>query len=41
MRKVLTAMIARVARIEVGQPDITMNNVLRGFGRLPMRLIAA
>lgn len=41
MRSILTAMIARVARIEVGQPDITMNNVLRGFGRLPMRLIAA
>lgn len=41
IRSILTAMVNRVARIEVGEPKQAMNNVLFGFAALPMRLIAA
>lgn len=37
MRCILTAMVNRVARIEVGEPVLAMNNVLRGYERLPVR----
>ncbi len=41
MRSLLQAMITKVARIEVGEPVFEVNNVLRGFRSLPMRLIPA
>ena len=41
MRALLAAMIARVDRIEPdGAPALAMNNVLRGFERLPLRFAA-
>jgi cytochrome P450 len=41
MRALLEALARRVTRIEVGEPVITMNNVLRGLDRLPVRLVPA
>jgi len=41
MRSILNAMIAQVARIEVGEPALAMNNVLGGFESLPMRFLRA
>jgi cytochrome P450 len=41
MKSILAAMVRRVARIEVEEPDLAINNVLRGFARLPMRFIPA
>ncbi|MEO3385321.1 cytochrome P450 [Mesorhizobium sp. CAU 1741] len=41
MRSILAAMVKRVARIEVGEPQLAINNVLRGYERLPVRFIAA
>ncbi|MCB1340128.1 MAG: cytochrome P450 [Pseudooceanicola sp.] len=40
MKALLTAMVARVARIEVGEPEFELNNVLRGFSGLPVRFTA-
>lgn len=39
MRSILAAMTRMVARIEVGDPVLALNNVLRGFDRLPMRFM--
>lgn len=39
MRALLKAIIARVDRIEVGEPELRLNNVLRGFARLPARFV--
>ncbi|HWU60909.1 MAG TPA: cytochrome P450 [Ensifer sp.] len=41
MKCILMAMVRKVARIEVGEPTLAMNNVLRGFSRLPMRFVPA
>ena len=41
IRSILSAMTRKVARIEAGEPVLAMNNVLRGFERLPMRFMAA
>jgi cytochrome P450 len=40
MRALLKAIVARVDRIEVGEPVLQLNNVLRGFARLPARFVA-
>jgi len=41
MQAMLTAMMQRVARIElVGEPMWALNNIIRGYRRLPLRLIA-
>jgi hypothetical protein len=37
----VVALARRVARIEIGEPVIEMNNVLRGLDRLPARLVPA
>ena len=37
IRSILEAMVEKVARIEAGEPELAMNNVLRGFSSLPMR----
>lgn len=39
MRCILAAMVDRVARIEVGESSLAMNNMLRGYERLPMRFL--
>lgn len=39
MKCILSAMLRKVAQIEVGEPTLAMNNVLRGFARLPMRFV--
>ena len=39
MKSILTAMVRKVSRIEVGEPTLAMNNVLRGFSRLPVRFV--
>jgi cytochrome P450 len=41
MRSLVVALARRVARIEIGEPVIEMNNVLRGLDRLPARLVPA
>lgn len=41
IRALLTAMVEKVGRIEVGEPELQINNVLRGFMSLPMRFEAA
>lgn len=41
MKSILGAMLRKVARIEVGEPTLAVNNVLRGFSRLPMRFVPA
>ncbi len=41
MKSILAAMLKKVARIETGEPTLAMNNVLRGFSRLPMRFVPA
>lgn len=41
IRSILTAMVNTVAGIEVGEPELALNNVLHGFAALPMRLQAA
>ena len=41
MRSLVVALARRVARIEIGEPVIEMNNVLRGLERLPARLVPA
>ena len=38
MTALLTALVARVERIEVGEPEISFNNTLRGYASLPMTL---
>jgi cytochrome P450 len=37
LESLLRALVARVRRIEVGEPEVLMNNVLRGWRRLPAR----
>lgn len=37
---VLTALVARVERIEAGEPTVAMNNSICAFSRLPVRLYA-
>ena len=39
MRSILQVMVEKVARIEVGEPEFELNNVLRGFRSLPMKFI--
>jgi cytochrome P450 len=41
IRSIVTAMTKRVKTIEVGQPTLAVNNVLRGYERLPMTLTPA
>jgi len=38
IRAVITALAARVARIELGKPEILINNFLRGFEHIPVRV---
>jgi cytochrome P450 len=38
IRAVMTALAARVARIELGKPEILINNFLRGFEHIPVRV---
>jgi cytochrome P450 len=40
MRALFKAIVARVDRIEVGEPVLRLNNVLRGFASLPARFVA-
>ena len=40
IRSILTSMVKRVKRIEVGVPVLAMNNVLRGYEHLQVRFIA-
>lgn len=40
MEALLHAMIPRVARIEVGEPEVAMNNTIAAFSRLPTTLHA-
>lgn len=37
MTAIMRALVRRVSRIEVGQPTIAVNNVLRGYESLPVR----
>jgi cytochrome P450 len=39
MRSILQVMVEKVARIEVGEPEFELNNVLRGFRSLPMKFV--
>jgi cytochrome P450 len=41
MESILNAMIPMVARIEVGEPTVAMNNTIRGFAMLPVTFDAA
>jgi len=41
IRSLLKAMVALVDEIEVGEPTLRLNNVLRGFASLPTRFTAA
>ena len=41
MNSLLSALVARVARIEVGNPTIAMNNTICSFASLPVTLHAA
>jgi cytochrome P450 len=41
MNSLLSALVARVARIEVGTPTIAMNNTICSFASLPVMLHAA
>ena len=41
MRSLLKSILTRVGRIEVGTPELQINNVLRGYAKLPMRFEAA
>ena len=41
MNSLLSALVARVARIEVGTPSIAMNNTICSFASLPVTLHAA
>ena len=41
MTCLLQAMIPRVARIEVGEGEVALNNTICAFARLPARLVAA
>lgn len=40
MRIMLEELAKRVERFECGEPTVAMNNVLRGFSAMPMRLLA-
>lgn len=41
MKSILAAMVRKVRRIDVGEPTLALNNVLRGFSHLPMRFVPA
>ncbi|MBD0417201.1 cytochrome P450 [Tianweitania sp. Rool2] len=41
IRSIVTAMTKQVKSIQVGEPTLAMNNVLRGYERLPMTFLAA
>ena len=41
MESLLKAMIERVGRFVVGEPQVALNNTIYGFSALPMRLVAA
>lgn len=41
MRSLLKSILARVERMEAGTPELQINNVLRGYAKLPMRFAAA
>jgi cytochrome P450 len=41
MNSLLSALVARVARIEVGTPTIALNNTICSFASLPVTLHAA
>jgi len=38
IRSVLMALVARVSRFELGHPELLINNFLRGFARIPVRV---
>lgn len=41
MRSLLKAIVARIDRIEIGEPVLRLNNVLRGFAALSAQFVAA
>jgi hypothetical protein len=41
MNALLKALVARVARIEVGTPTVALNNTISSFASLPAKLHAA
>jgi len=38
MQALLTALVARVRRFEIGEPVYALNNVLRGLAHLPVSI---